>query len=754
MTIKQELKNILVPILKFSPVIAVLLAIAITIMGRVINITPVEYETHGAIKINIKNKKQAGFGLFNAEAGSMEEDNFMTEIEIIKSYDLIEKTMKELNWELGIFRKGEYLEVELLDERPFEIEYTIKDSSVYDKRFEMVYLGDSTFQLFGESHTFGWNEQVDRDMIAFKVIPNNQFVVQKPQSLSANDHFVFSLRSLEKLTTSINADNLFIKSVDKDISILKLYFEHGLPEKARDFVNTLMEVYIRDGQERNIMHVDRTLRYVDKELDEAATALVQAEGNLSNFRQTNQILDPKMETEFSYKEVMQIEMQQVDFNLQIAELQDFYDYLLGGNSLNNFSPNFKSLKDPIFQDAYLKVQNFELEKQDMLRKFMPTSEEIMACENKIQSLRAYLNETVKETLNSLKIKQQEMSASLMNEQEKIQSYPEKQRQLISLERRVSLNENVYNYLLKKRMELAIGRTSDFFPHQVLEFAKKPKEPSAPNAALLYGLGILLALGVGIPMAFVWGYFTTKVISHEEVINNVNATNLGYVLQGGKGVNDIFLTDNIRSNLTKVHEENGTKIPALITVSSYGIGEGKSFITTNLAKAFARQNKRVLLIDGDLYQPHVHAAFGFSNEIGTAQVLNQNINFKEAIQASGFENLDLIFSGNFEGEEAPAFDGRFVKLLKQVQENYDVILIDTSPVGLLTDAVPLMENATANLFILRKNKTKKREIRRINEFIQYWNLPNVLTVFNGEKVRRNRVRRKYYQKSKSTSLFNF
>ena len=89
MTVKQELKNIIVPIIKFSPVIIALLVIAITIMGRVINITPLEYETHGAIKINIKNKKQAGFGLFNAEAGSMEEDNFMTEVEVLKSYDCL-----------------------------------------------------------------------------------------------------------------------------------------------------------------------------------------------------------------------------------------------------------------------------------------------------------------------------------------------------------------------------------------------------------------------------------------------------------------------------------------------------------------------------------------------------------------------------------------------------------------------------------------------------------------------------------------
>ena len=172
----------------------------------------------------------------------------------------------------------------------------------------------------------------------------------------------------------------------------------------------------------------------------------------------------------------------------------------------------------------------------------------------------------------------------------------------------------------------------------------------------------------------------------------------------------------------------------------------------MAKAFAQQNKRVLLIDGDLYQPSVHAAFDFSNDKGTANILTQEVDFNIAIQASGFENLDLITAGDFEGEEAPAFDGRFIKLLKQVQKNYDVILIDTPPVGLLTDAIPLMEDATANLFVIRKNKTKKREIRRINEFIQHWNLPNVLTVFNGEKVRRNRARKKYYRKTKTTSLF--
>ena len=131
-----------------------------------------------------------------------------------------------------------------------------------------------------------------------------------------------------------------------------------------------------------------------------------------------------------------------------------------------------------------------------------------------------------------------MIASLQKEEKNIEEFPEKQRELVSLERRVAMNENVYNYLMKKRMELAIGRTSDFFPHQILEHAKKPQQPSSPNKPLLYGLGILLALGIGIPMAFAWGYFTTKVISHEEVVNNVNATNLGYVLQGGKSVNDI------------------------------------------------------------------------------------------------------------------------------------------------------------------------------------------------------------------------
>jgi len=746
MTVKQELKNIIVPIIKFSPVIVAFIVIAIAIMGRVINITPVEYETHGAIKINIKNKKQAGFGLFNAEAGSMEEDNFMTEVEVLKSYDIISKTMEELNWELGIFRKGEYLEVELKDERPFEINYTIKDSSVFDTNFDIIYLGDSKFIMQNDSsNVFTWNESVSLEKIDFQLTHNEAFLTKKPQALAIGDHFVFSLRSLEKLTASVNADNLFIKSVDKEISILKIYFEHGLPEKARDFVNTLFEVYIREGRERQIAHVDRTLGYVDMELAAAEKTLANSEAALSNYRQTNQLIDPKLETEFSYKEVMQIEMQQVDFNLQIAELQEFYDYLLGGNSLNNFAPNFKSLKDPIFQDAYLKVQNFELEKQDLLRKFVPSSEEVMHVESKIKSLRAYLNQTVKETLNSLKIKQQEMSTALNDEQAKIDSYPEKQRELIKLERKVSLNENLYNYLLKKRMELAIGRTSDFFPHQILERAKKPKEPSAPNAALLYGLGILLALGAGIPLAFVYGYFTTKIISHEEVVTNLNAPNLGFVLQGGKGVNDVFLTDNIRTNLQEIHQTEEGDISPLVTVSSYGIGEGKSFITANLAKAFARQSKRVLLIDGDLYQPSMHTTFGFENGKGLTDILYQDLEFQEAILPSGIENLDLINAGNFEGENAPAFDGRFIKLLKQVQKNYDVILIDTPPVGLITDAVPLMENSTANLFIIRKNITKKRAIRRINEFLQYWNIPNVLTVFNGEKVRRNRARKKYYKR---------
>ena len=605
---KKEYQLLIVPVLKGLPIILLLLVAAITLASRLIIYTIPEYQSTGSIKIDNRNINLGDLAIFEEDGrtkGATSVD-FLTEVEMFKSKKLKELTLQKLDFELEIFRVGKIKTTELFRNSPIKIGYDMLDDESYDQTYYLKYLGADQFLWSKNKDIFQpANKLIIGDSIQMKgfnlVVEINESNLSKNKaSLLENDIFSFRINSLKAQVNSINSSNYFVRSVDKKIQIINLYFQHKVPAKAEIFINTLMETYIENCKNEHQQEADNALNFIDQELSIVKKKLRQSEGRLVKYKTQKSIMNIKQETDATLKEMMQLEFQKVNYEMQKGELKRTFEHLANGNDLRDFAPNFEALKDPLFKEAFLKAQNLELEKQDLLMKYTIQSDQVQNIEIKINNLRTFIHESVKNTLDNITARQDEMIGAIANIGESIQDFPGKEQETIVLQREVKLNEQLYTSLIEKRMEIAVAKSANTVFHQIVDQAEVSLNPVSPNTTLFYGVAIFFALLLGIGISFLKHFLTAKIKTKNELVQLLDIPLIGSIAKTRKKENPINNLGNLYTNLELMKGETGaTKKVSTILISSMFTGEGKSFTVTNLAKIYASMGKKVLVIDMDL-----------------------------------------------------------------------------------------------------------------------------------------------------------
>ncbi len=751
MNIRKEFNTIILPIIKGVPLIILLAVIAFMVSKRLLMYTNPIYQADGAILIDLSKKNTNTNVIFDEQGGKKSSHSFLTEVESFKSKSLIEKTLRTLEWDVSYFRIGELRQSELYLETPFSIQYASTTKEAFDRPFYLKYLGGDQFQI-SENKTFEnvkaivqFGQVYIDEQLAMTVHKNDLVVKEKPSALSPNDVFMFQLNSVEALMSEINASNLFIKPIDKEIQVIKVYYQHEIAEKAKLFVDALMETYIQSCQEVVSSESETTLAFLDTKLAEITKKLKDAESKLAGYKAENGIINAMQETDAALKEIMQLDLQKVNYQLQEDELEKLFAFLATGNNLQAFAPNFESLKDPVFRDAYLKAQKYELEKLDLELKYTTESKEIININRKINNLRTFIHESVQATLEKIVQRREKLESNIAEKNESIQTIPNKERQIVALEREVKLNEGLYNLMSEKRMEIAISKTATVVGHQIIDPARIGKSPVWPNKGLMYGVAIFFALLLGILLSFIGNFLFATVKTKEDVKELIEIPVIGTVTKAKKkSKNALNAFANLYTNIEvlsqkKMRDRKGT----VIAVASFLPDEGKTFTTVNLAKSFAAVGKRVLIIDMDTRQPDVHHHFNMQNDsIGLGAIITKEMQPIQVIKSSGYENLDVICAGNLENIfSAIIFAPDSLAYIEQLKIHYDYILIDTLPLNLVVDAVPLMHQTDMNLMIVRAGFSKIRKLKMVQPLLDEFKIPNVYAVLNAVKGKAN----KYYRK---------
>ncbi|MAT53535.1 MAG: hypothetical protein CMN32_03575 [Saprospirales bacterium] len=743
MTFNKEYKMIIRPLLKASPVLIGLITIAILVTRRAVTYMTPEYRAGGAIKINNLNYTQAAINLFGEENEKnlpRQNENFLAEVEVFQTRDLIRKTLENLHWELTTYRVGDVRLSEIYEERPFKIDYGVNDDKALDKTIYFDYLGEGRFRFFDGSpkdsaHAtiVDQGQLIEKNGLLLTIEPDSAFLKLKPNSLKPGDLFALKVNSEDALIGQYKSDKLFVKPVDKEVSIIKVYFNHELPEKAQTFVNTLMKTYIEEGRKSREQQVAETLEYLEKQLEVVKKRLGDAEAGLAGYRSENQLINSTQETDAVLRELTQLNLQKVDLDMKTSELKRLQEYLLSGNSLSDFSPNFEALSDPIFRGSYLKAQSYEEQRQDYLQKYTLQHPLILNLDQKIKETRAFLNESVNSTLENLQQKTLELESQIAEVNQKVERFPEKERQLVVLQRQVALNEALYNYLMRKYTELSIMQQSDLFPHKIIEHAVRPKATVAPNKSLYYGMAFLLALLAGMFYAYLRSYVKETVSSKDELEEKLpQYPIIGEVYRLTRKTPPGFsLVSGLTANLRDLPKPETKGQAQLFVLSSNMPNEGKTFVSARIAKAMAAYGYKVLLLDLDVRKPELHEELGMDNSDGFCEAIKSDRHALDLVQNTSDENLYFIPAGQYDDSlEGKVFSAKALDIIHDLRWHFDMVIVDVAPIGLFDDSIVLMRKSTANLFLIRKGTTRLRQLKPINELLDSFQIPNLYLVLNG------------------------
>ena len=672
------------------------------------------------------------------------QQNLKNEMGILKSFNLNYRVMKEMKdfhvVYVGVGRRR-IVESRMYKSAPFIVVYDSLELEPKDTRVDIKILSEEKFLIrldgdlnfeeernFGERFTgqgfdFTIEKRIPEDSVYFKDNSNEYYFYFKDPGNLANEY----------------RSKLLVIPIEMDASLVTLSVSGSVPRQEIDYLNKLMNEYIRYGVDNKNQTADSTIKFIDAQLRIISDSLSVAEENLENFRLKNSFIDLSKEGSLLQNRLEKYENEKTAFELQFQ----YYNYLSEYLNLKNaggaiISPSTIGITDEVLIKLVYELSAYQKE----LEKFgfnLGNEQPAYALLNKqTEEARRALKENVENGINGLQKIITESDKKIAEAEVEISKLPSTERKLINIQRKFDLNNTVYTYLLEKRSESGIARASNVSDNRIIDTAAqfnsvliKPKKRNNFIIALIFGF--LLPMTAILLIDF----FNDRVIDKKDIEKKTKVPVIGYISHS-ETKNEIAvvekpgsaLSESFRSVRTAIKYFIKEKEVAVIAVSSTISSEGKTFISINLAAITAMLGKKVLLIGLDLRKPRINKVFEFNNSPGISTYLSGNCDYEEIIMETQIGNLSYVPSGPIPPNPAELIETKRMGLLiERAKKEFDYIIIDTPPVAIVTDSLLLAQYVDVNLFIVRQRYSSRNTLELIEQLRNHGELKNMAIIIN-------------------------
>ncbi|REK50163.1 MAG: hypothetical protein DWQ48_05080 [Bacteroidetes bacterium] len=700
------------------------------------------YEARSSVLV--KDSKNASKNIEDFFTGDVfgNTKNIATEIGILKSRSVLEETIHELKLEISYFDKTPFFQHPLYKNHPFIVEVLNTTDAIYDENFEVELEGKDQFILkteinnpklsgfsYRQKHKYG--EDIRTPHFTFRIHKNDSVA-----NLSKEESFVFVINSMNRLIRSYS-ERMKVEPLNKDATIVEITIQDQIPERAVDFLNTLGKVYInRDVKDKSSVAA-LTLKFVDEQLEEISKTLNTTEQELQKFKEQKGTVNLSEESRAYLERVTSVDADRVKAEIDLKSLDYLYEYVVSNKSLDQLAPSTMGTPDPLLVELITSLKQLQNRRQSLLFGSSEQSPAVRVLDQQISDTRKSLIENINNIRNRTRVTLQSIQNQLNRYEDNIRKIPNIERELLGIQRNFSVNENIYLYLLQKKAETGIAKATAVSDNKVLDEASLNDKAVIPNYKAVAIITLILALCIPLIIILLQGYIKNTISSREDLEKLTKIPIIGVVghLSDGdrlvvnkkpkSSIAEAFRS--VRANLMFFGLSENHKL-VLIT-SSVG-GEGKSFTTLNLASVLALQNHKVIIVGMDLRKPQLVQDLGIKNEIGVSSYLIGKSSLKDIIHSTNIENLDIIPSGPIPPNPAELLSKPDTKsLMDELRDKYDYIIIDTPPVGIVSDAMLLMSHADINIFVLRENYSKKEYLKAINDYYSQGKVKNLCILLN-------------------------
>ena len=703
----------------------------------------------------IKDEKKGGGASMSSDLEKMGLEGFISsssnvdnEIEVLRSKSLAREVVNNLGLFVTYMDEDEFPSKELYHTSPVLVSLTHQEADKLPGRMEINMILQPTGAL-GVQITVGEKEYrkqfdklpavfpTDEGTVAF-FANNDTLSAVCPENITKERHITaFINRPFSVLKEYVSS--LSIAPTSKTTSVVVISLENTNTRRGRDYINKLLEMYnINANNDKNEV-AQKTAEFIDERIGIISKELGSTEQDLENFKRSAGITDLNSEAQIALTGNAEYEKKRVENQTQINLVMDLQRYMKGNEY--EVLPSNIGLQDAASAGAIDRYNQMLVERKRLLRTSTENNPTIINLDTSIRAMRTNVQATLDATLKGLQITKEDLAREASRYSRRINDAPTQERQFVSIARQQEIKSGLYLMLLQKREENAITLAATANNAKIIDEALADDNPISPKKTIVYLAALVLGVGFPVGVIYLIGLTKFKIEGRADVEKLTSLPVVGDIPLADEKTGSIAVFENqnnlmsetfrnVRTNL-QFMLENGKNV---ILVTSTISGEGKSFISANLAISLSLLGKKVVIVGLDIRKPGLNKVFNIpKKEHGITQYLtNTTANLMDFVQPSDInKNLFILPGGTVPPNPTELLArGGLEKAIETLKANFDYVILDTAPVGMVTDTLLIGRVADLSVYVCRADYTHKAEFTLINELAENNKLPNLCIAVNG------------------------
>lgn len=684
------------------------------------------------------------------------------EIEIIKSRSNFIQVVKDLEINIRIYSMGKIIDSEIYGrQHPFEINFYEPDSIIHNSKFTF-FIDLSTLTTFGYSEkeedtpkVYSYGKNISTPIGDIIITPNIKFLKNYKEK-----RFRVSINPVASVAQSYQKRvNIF--PVDKKSNIVNISMVDPIQRKAKDIINTLVSIYNKNAVEDKKTTADKTSEFINDRIADIYSNLSTVDQNAEDFKSGRGLTDIASQANINMNASAANEQQLRNASIQLDIASSLKDIVENEEGYEVLPPNI-GISDAGIVNNTAKYNELVSQRKRLLKSSNEKNPVIVNLDQQLDGLKRSLKSGLNSTTNNLNLQVNSLSSQLSKINSRIYSAPKNERALRDITRKQQTTESLYLYLLQKREESQIAFASAAPKSKIIDNAYNSSNfPVSPKRKVIYLAFFILGLLVPFSIIYVDDLLDSKIHNKnglEKIIEN-SIPVLAELPKLSKK-EDKLVRNNDRSILAEslrilrtnldyiIRSKKGSGKKNVIFVTSSVPGEGKTFLSSNLAMIFANTNKKVLLIGADIRNPKLYTFFSSNKEVSRIGKPKREVNiglteylFDNTLNCNDIINpmlvhenaMDVIYSGKIPPNPAELLmSSRIEELFSQVSEKYDYVIVDTAPLMVVTDTLLISEYANHILYVTKASVTEKKALEFPIKLLREKKIKNLSFVVNNVK----------------------
>ncbi len=718
---------------------------------------PEEHSIHSSLIIN---EYETGIKGLSLSQGSNNDRNInvlgQDHAGRLKSHMLSLNTLRSLSWNISWYQKTPLYGKDLYGNEPFRVVLLSNKTNLLEVPVLITRISDSEYMVDVES-------KIDSLTIPVKFSQKGKFgepfvnsyfgfILEKVRGQFVSEkYFYFVINNLNMLAKQYQK-RLKVISNEKKPDLMELILSVNNSKRGVDFLNRLEQTYIDYGLAEKNRVAENTMKFIDSQLKNVTDSLSYSENKFTNFRTQNQTVDLNQKGGMVMQKQETLESERAVLESRLSYLRNLLDDMNDSRQMKQVVvPSVFGITDQTINTLVAKLSELYGRREVLSFSVQEKAPSLILLDRELQLTHNMLEQNINTLLSTTETDLKNLIRRVGGFSSQLSLLPRTEQQLSSLKRSFDLNNELYTYLLKMRAESAITYASNQPDVKILDPARiETSNQTGPLTIINYLIGIILGFLLPVSIILFNDYLNSSIQSKEEVEEMSNLPVIGMVIHN-KSKKDLVVLENPRSNISESFRLLRTNLKYIlngadkkvIAVQSTIAGEGKSFISLNLASILAMNNFKVLLVGVDMRMSSLHKVLKSNNKKGLSTYLSNQDRFEDIIEVTPINNLSYISSGPVPPNPAELLEnGYFERFMKEAKSMFDYIILDSPPVSVVTDGIITGRNADVNLFVIRLRYSNKEQIQVINEHETKKTLPNLNLVLN-DAIKENFGSGNYY-----------